>query len=422
MVDFALGTDTAGSGRVPAAFNGIVGLKPSKGLLSARGVVPACRSLDCVSVFAREEELALAAFRAAAKVDERDWLSRAWAPGKGAAWNVAKARLGAPKAGQREFFGDEEARKLYERYLENAAARGAEIVEFDYEPFREAANLLYSGPWVAERLAAIEGFTSAHEAEMNPVVAKIILGARRYTAVDAYRAQYRLGELAKATAGAWSAFDAMLLPTTGTIFTHAQIAEDPVGRNTQLGYYTNFVNLLDLSAVAVPAGKRPNGLPFGVTLVGPAMAEASLVGTAQALRGAAVTAGQGSGVEVAVVGAHLSGQPLNWQLTQRGAWLKETTRTAAAYRFYALAGTQPAKPGLVREPGFAGPGIEVEIWNVPAAEFGSFVAAIPPPLGIGTVEMADGRWVKCFLAEPYGLAGAREITALGGWRAYLSTL
>jgi allophanate hydrolase len=397
-------------------------LKPTRGLLSATGVVPACRSLDCVSVFARELSLAQTAFEAAAKVDASDFLSRPWWPGKGSTWNPAQVRVGVPRAEQLEFFGDEAAQQLFAAAVANAKARGAEIVEFDLAPFRETANLLYSGPWVAERLAAIESFATAHEAEMNPVVAKIILGARKYTAVDTFRAQYRLEELRKTTASVWAAFDVMLLPTTGTIFTHAQVSEDPVGRNSQLGLYTNFVNLLDLSALAIPAGFRPNGLPFGVTLIAPAMAESSLTATARHWQGERSAPSTKGFVDVAVLGAHLRGQPLNWQLTSRGAWLKETTKTAKEYRFFALANSQPPKPGLVRQPGFAGPGIELEIWSVPEAEFGSFVAAIPSPLGIGTVELIDGRLVKCFLAENYALEGAKEITALGAWRAYLATL
>lgn len=422
MVDFALGTDTAGSGRVPAAFNGIYGLKPSIGLFSVTGVVPACRTLDCVSVFTRDLGLAQSVLTAGAKVDPTDFLSRPWAPGRGAAWHTARPRLGVPKPEQREFFGDTAAQALYEDYLAKAASRGAQIIEIDYAPFRDVANLLYSGPWVAERLAAIESFAAQHAAAMDPTVAKIITGAAKFSAVDAFRARYRLGELARAAHAAWDSMDAMLLPTTGTIFTHAQIAEDPIGRNTQLGYYTNFVNLLDLSALAIPAGLRANGLPFGVTLIAPAMAEASLVATAQHLAGEPAAIPQQGWIDVAVLGAHLSGQPLNHQLTSRGAFLVETTRTAADYRFYALTGSVPAKPGLRREPGFAGPGIELEIWRVPSAEFGSFVAAIPPPLGIGTVSLANGASVKCFIAEGYALAEAREITSFGGWRKYLESL
>jgi allophanate hydrolase len=418
QVDFALGTDTAGSGRVPAAFNNLYGLKPTRGLLSAHGVVPACRTLDCVSIFTREAVLAQRVFTVGAKPDPQDFLSRPYRPGRGASWNPARPRLGVAK--RLEFFGDAEAEKLFHAALQQYQSRGATLVEFDLNPFREAANLLYSGPWVAERLAAIEDFASKHEAGMNPVVAKIIFGARKYNAVDTFRAQYRLAELQKLTAPAWNDFDAMLLPTTGTIFTHAQIAEYPIERNTQLGYYTNFVNLLDLAALAMPAGFRPNGLPFGVTLIGPAMSEASLTATALALHSHPAAPALDGHIEVAVLGAHLSGQPLNHQLTSRGAWLKETTKTAPDYRFYVLANSQPPKPGLIHEPGFAGPGIEVEIWAVPEQEFGSFVAMIPPPLGIGTVKMRDGRQVKCFLAEPFALAGASEITQLGSWRNYLA--
>ncbi len=417
-VDFSLGTDTAGSGRVPAAFNNIFGLKPTRGLLSATGVVPACKTLDCVSIFARDAATAQRVFEAAAKPDPTDFLSRPYHPGKGTAWNTAQVRLGVPQ--QLEFFGDVEAEKLFQAAVKQYEKQGAKLIEFDLAPFREVANLLYSGPWVAERLAAIEDFASQHEDAMNSVVAKIVLGARKYSAVDTFRAQYRLAELQKSTLPTWNDFDCMLLPTTGTIFTHAQIAEYPIERNTQLGYYTNFVNLLDLSALAIPAGFRPNGLPFGVTLVAPAMSEANLTATAQSLNGTPTAPKLEGYIEVAVLGAHLTGQPLNHQLTTRRAFLKETTKTAPDYRFYALANSQPPKPGLIREPGFQGPGIEVEIWAVPAEEFGSFVAAIPAPLGIGTVTMADGRAIKCFLVEKHALADAKEITHLGSWRAYLA--
>lgn len=426
MVDFSLGTDTAGSGRVPAAFNNITGLKPTRGLISATGVVPACRTLDCVSIFSKAPELALRALKAANKVDPADFLSRPLIAGKGSAWATRTPRLGIPKPELLQFFGDTEAEKLYQASMDRFRSLGATIVEFDFAPFREAADLLYSGPWVAERLAAIETFASQHEADMDPTVAKIITGAKKYSAVDTYRSIYRLADLRRTSEAQWAHMDLMLLPTTGTIFTKAEIAAEPIARNTQLGYYTNFVNLLDLSALAIPAGFRPNGLPFGVTLVAPAMAEEALTATAahflsQPISQPISMAIPHGFVEVAVLGAHLTGQPLNWQLTQRGGYLVETTRTASDYRFYALANSTPAKPGLIHTPGFTGPGIEVEIWALPATEFGSFVALIPPPLGIGTVQLASGRAIKCFLAEPSGLEGARDITSLGGWRAYLAT-
>ena len=422
MVDFSLGTDTAGSGRVPAAFNNLIGLKPTRGLLSATGVVPACRTLDCVSIFTKQSELALRVLKAANQPDPADFLSRPLLAAKGSAWSPTHPRLGIPTPDLLQFFGDTEAERLYRASIDRFVSLGATIVEIDFAPFLEAANLLYSGPWVAERLAAIETFIDRHASEMDPTVAKIISGARKYTAVDTYRALYRLADLRRATEPQWSRMDALLLPTTGTIFTKAEIAAEPIARNTQLGYYTNFVNLLDLSALALPAGFRPNGLPFGVTLVAPAMAEEALTATAARFLDEPLAPAVPRGfVEVAVLGAHLSGQPLNSQLTSRGAYLVETTRTAPDYRFYALANSVPAKPGLLHAPGFVGPGIEVEVWALPASEFGSFVALIPPPLGIGTVTLASGRPVQCFLAEPSGLTDAREITALGGWRAYLAT-
>ncbi len=422
QVDFSLGTDTAGSGRVPAAFNELVGLKPTRGLISATGVVPACRTLDCVSIFARDVKLAGQALAAAAQPDAADFLSRpAWG-GKGTGWSAAAFRLGVPAASQLEFFGDTAAAELFAASVARFKALGATIVEIDLAPFRAAADLLYSGPWVAERLAAIEAFAQAHESEMNPVVAKIILGARKYSAVDTFRAQYKLAELRRTTEGQWARMDCLLLPTTPTIFTHAQIAEDPIGRNTQLGYYTNFVNLLDLSALAVPAGRRANGLPFGVTLVAPAMAEPALLATASRFSDTVPPLSLPPGfVEVAVVGAHLSGMPLNGQLVSRGAYLLRTTRTAPDYRLHALANTTPPKPGLEHQPGFAGPGIEVEVWAMPLEQFGSFVAEIPPPLGIGNAKLADGAMVKCFIAEPYALRDAQDITSFGGWRAYMQS-
>ena len=282
---------------------------------------------------------------------------------------------------------------------------GGEKVEIDFSVFRKAADLLYGGPWVAERLAAIKTFFGEHAAEVEPVVRGIIGGAGRYTAVDAFEADYRLRELRREAEKQWAAMDVLMLPTTGTIYTHEQIAADPVKMNTNLGYYTNFVNLMDLAAVAVPAGFRPNGLPFGISFIGPAFSDEALLALADRYLGATtplLSKAPGC-VELAVVGAHLNGQPLNWQLTQRGARLQKTCRTASNYRLYALGGT-PAKPGLLRDEKFQGPGIEVEVWSVPEDRFGGFVADIPAPLGIGTVVLDNGESVKCFLCEPYAIS------------------
>ncbi len=421
LVTFSLGTDTAGSGRVPAAFNGLIGLKPTRGLLSAHGVVPACRSLDCVSIFAADCADALEVWRVAQGLDPADAFSRAPGAGEGAApWLYSDFRFGVPAPEHLEFFGDQEAACLYHEAVEQLRKIGGEKVVIDYTPFRRAAELLYGGAWVAERLAAIKGFFNEHAAEMDPVVRGIIGGAAKHSAVDAFEGEYRLRELSMEAREQWRHMDVLVLPTTGTIYTHEQIAADPVKLNTNLGYYTNFVNLLDLSAVAVPGGFRPNGLPFGVSLIGRAFSDEALLALAQRYVGGTTPLLESCPgcVEVAVVGAHLSGEPLNHQLTERGARLLKTCRTATDYRLYALAGSVQPKPGLIRDRSFRGTGIEVEVWAMPEDRFGDFVAAIAPPLGIGTITIDNGDAVKCFLCEADALSGAKEITHFGSWRAY----
>ena len=424
LASFSLGTDTAGSGRVPAAFNALVGLKPTRGTLSTRGVVPACRTLDCVSIFALNCDDAHTIWTVAKGFDPEDPYSRSAHPGDDAApWAAGEFTFGVPPASQLEFFGDTAAASLYAVALARLESIGGRKVEIDFSIFRAAAQLLYSGPWVAERYAAIREFIEQHAAEMNPVVRGIIEGARRYSAADAFAAQYALSDLRRAAESQWERIDVMALPTTPTIYTHQEVAADPVGMNTNLGYYTNFVNLLDLAAVAVPAGLRPNGLPFGISLVGQSFSDQALLALAGRYAGAPVsldsTCPPGC-VAVAVVGAHLTGQPLNWQLTDRGARRLKACRTAPNYRLYALEGTMPAKPGLVRDNAFRGPGIEVEVWAVPEHQFGSFVAGVPAPLGIGNAVLDDGETVKCFICEPYAIEGAAEITRFGGWKHYLS--
>ena len=425
LVTFSLGTDTAGSGRVPAAFNGLVGLKPTRGLLSTAGVVPACRSPDCVSIFARNCADAHAAWGAARGFDAADPYSRMPRAGEDAApWSTGCFRFGVPAADQLEFFGDAEAAQLYAEAVGRLAAMGGEKVEIDFAPFRAAAGLLYSGPWVAERYAAIGPFLEQHAGEMDPVVRGIIEKSVRYTAVDAYRAEYRLRELARMTEAEWARMDVLALPTTGAIYTHEQVAADPVQLNTNLGYYTNFVNLLDLAAVAVPAGVRSNGLPFGISLLGPAFTDEGLLAVADRFHRGEAAAPAGDCppgcVALAVVGAHLSGMPLNRELTAIGARLLQSTRTAPGYRLYRLLGTAPPKPGLVRDDSFQGPGIEVEIWAVPYHRFGGFVAAVPPPMGIGSATLENGAIVKCFICEPLAVRDAIEITRFGGWRTYMA--
>jgi allophanate hydrolase len=425
LVTFSLGTDTAGSGRVPAAFNNLIGLKPTRGLVSTAGVVPACRSLDCVSILSSTCDVAHKVWRAAKGFDSSDPFSRVPRPGEDAApWLNATFRFGVPPPEQLEFFGDRDAREKFEEAVHILENLGGQKIETDFSIFRAAAGLLYEGPWVAERLAAIQSFIHGHSNEMNPVVRGIISGGERFSAVEVYEAEYRLMELRRAAGKHWAAMDVLVLPTTGTIYTHEQVASSPVEMNTNLGYYTNFVNLMDLAAVAAPAGFRSNGLPFGISFIGPAFSDEALLALAHRyLGGKTPLLDKTPGcVELAVLGAHLTDQPLNSQLTRRGARLIKTCRTAPCYRLYALKGTRPPKPGLARDDQFQGSGIEVEVWAIPEDEFGSFTAEIPKPLGIGNVTLETGEFVKGFITEPYALAAATEITHFGGWRNYLASL
>jgi allophanate hydrolase len=440
LVSFALGSDTAGSGRVPAAFNNLVGFKPTRGLISTNRLVPACRSLDCVSIFAETCGDAGKVFAVARGFDPLDPYSRALTRGQGAApWaGTAAFRFGVPSARSRTFFGDSEAEALFEAAVEALVGFGGVRVEFDYEPFRKAASLLYKGPWVAERLAAVGSFLGENPDGVDPTVGEIIRGGKKYSAVEAFEAAYELEALRKQTAAVWESADFLLLPTAPTQYKVAEVQAKPMELNSNLGYYTNFVNLMDLAAVAVPGGFKASGLPFGVSLIGPAFTDEGLLRVADRLHRAlgstlgssnrklADTAAIASSqappgcVLMAVVGAHLTGQPLNFQLIERKARLVRSALTHAAYRLYQLARTTPPKPGLVYAPGFAGTGIEVEVWAMPEDTVGSFLDAIPPPLALGTIRLGDGSMVKGFLCEPSGIEGAREITEFGGWRGFLA--
>jgi allophanate hydrolase len=437
LVSFALGTDTAGSGRVPAGFTNIVGLKPTRGLISAAGVVPACRTLDCVSIFALTADDALAVLRVAAAADPADPYSRRG--DIGAAARPRAFRFALPRAAQREFFGDSAARAEYEAGIERLVAMGGSPVEIDYAPFLATAKLLYEGPWLAERLQATKDLLARHPDALHPVTRKIIAGGDGYSGLDAFRGLYKLEELRAATHQVWDTADVLYVPTTGTIYTIAEVEADPIRLNANLGFYTNFVNFLDLSAVAVPSGFRPAGgakagTPIGATFIAPAFREGLLTALGADFHARArVTLGatgarlpkrpatpdvRDNTIDVAVVGAHLSGQPLNPQLTSLGAVLRRRARTAAAYRLYALPGT-PARPGLVRVAD-GGAAIECEVWSVPAVKLGGFITGIAAPLGIGKVVLDDGSTVCGFICEPIGVTDAADITKFGGWRNYLS--
>ena len=429
LVSFALGTDTAGSGRVPAGFNHVVGLKPSRGLISTSGVLPACRTLDCVSIFALNVPDAWTTLASAAGFDAADAYARQLSM-----LGVLRRKYRIAVPDKLEFFGDDQARAAFEHSL--AALRAlpnVEIGEIAFAPFAAAAALLYDGPWVAERRAALGDFFSTHADAIDPTVRAIIGQAGRFSAVDAFDGQYRLAALRREAETLLAPFDVMLVPTTPTMPTLAALAGEPVLRNSELGYYTNFVNFFDMAALALPAAWRADGLPAGVTLIGPAGSDQRLAAfgeTLEALFDGAASADaiafqplplplDEPGVALAVVGAHLLGQPLNWQLLECGGRHLASTHTSARYRLYALADTTPPKPGLVRVAG-QGAAIEVEVWQLPLRLFGQFVAQVPAPLGIGTLELADGSWVKGFICEPGALAAADDITAFGGWRTYLA--
>jgi allophanate hydrolase len=420
LVAFALGTDTAGSGRVPAAFQHLIGFKPSKGRWSTNGLVPACRTLDCITVFTDDTADARLIDDVLAAFDAADPFSKPLADAP-----VALRTIGVPRRDQRVFFGDGEAEYLYDRSLDKLAGL-ASLVEIDLDPLLEAAQLLYGGPWVAERTAAMAGILADNPNAVDPTVREVVEQGTHYSAVDVFNGIYRLAEIKRHTDVLWSSIDAMALPTTGTTYRVAEMLAAPVALNSNLGRYTNFVNLLDMAAVAVPAGIRANGTGFGVTLIGPADTDRALLDAADAYLGAAALPspppldleGKMQTVKLAVVGAHLKDMPLHWQLTSRDAKFVGTFETAPNYRLYAIAESVPPKPALVHSDD--GAPIAVEVYELGVAEFGSFVVDVPAPLAIGTVTLSDGTSVKGFVSEPRALTGAEDITHLGGWRAYVA--
>ncbi|MGJ7526201.1 allophanate hydrolase [Variovorax sp. GB1P17] len=434
-VDFALGTDTAGSGRVPAGLNNIVGLKPSRGLLSTFGVVPAAQSADCVSIFARSVALAVDVLLATAGHDARDPYSRDLALRRQPL--PARFHFGVPDT--LAFFGDTAAEQAFADAQAKLIALGGTPVTIPYAPLAEAAALLYESALVAERYAAVREFFDVHESEVIEPVRSILASGRNYTAADVFDAQTRLRAIAQQVEPMWRDIDVLLVPTAPTHYSREQMRADPVALNRNLGAYTNFVNLLDYAALSVPSSLRADGLPFGITLIGPCGSDLALADLGQRYHHATGLAQGATGkplpaprtvpglvapavdmLPIAVVGAHLSGMPLNGQLTERGATLLRATTTATAYRLHALPGTTPPKPGLQRV-AEGGTAIALEVWAVPLAQIGSFLALIPPPLGLGSVELADGSWVHGFICEGHALAGAQDVTHHGGWRAYIAS-
>jgi allophanate hydrolase len=435
LVPLALGTDTAGSGRVPAMLNNLVGLKPSLGLISNAGLVPACRTLDCISVFSLTVDDAMSALSVMAGADAADPFSRDRPLGPMTAF-PGQLRLGVPRAGQLIFFGDRDSEKAYGEALNRWTSLGATLVEFDLEPFYETARLLYEGPWVAERYLIIRDLLASSPESIHPVTREITAAGARLTAADTFAALYRLQALRRIGERTFTNLDAIVLPTAPTAYSTAQVLANPIELNSRLGTYTNFVNLLDLCGLALPAAMRDDGVPFGITLLAPAGRDAQLAsigrvfhadtqlkmgskGLTQPPLAALASGARGDEIVIAVVGAHLSGMALNGELQALEARLLQEAVTAPDYRLYAL-DTTPPKPGMLRvEPG-AGSAIKLELWALSAAAFGKFVAAITPPLSIGTIRLADGRGVKGFIVEPAAITGARDISAFGGWRAFMT--
>lgn len=415
---FSLGTDTAGSGRVPAAFQELIGWKPTRGLLSNRGVVPACKSLDCISVFTTCAEDALEISGVVGKYDSLDVFSRTV---------VSEGRLGegfrfgVPKV--LDFSGDPDTPKLFVASVERMTAMGGIPVEIDLTPFTEAAKLLYEGPWLAERWASVGDFVSENPDAIFPVTRKILEASRAWDAVATFRAQDQLRGLARVTESVWNEIDLLLLPTTPCLYTVAENLAEPYATNATLGRYTNFMNLLDLAAVAIPAGRARRGIaPWGVTLAATAGRDQFLLEVAAKYRGEELVRRHDvpDRIPLLVCGAHLEGLPLHAQLVDRGAILRERTRTAPVYRMYAMpaSGVLPPRPALIRDD-HSGGAIEVEVWELHPIDFADFVWKIPEPLGIGKILLESGELVPGFIAEPRAIFGSEEITCYGGWRAWL---
>ena len=433
IVTFSLGTDTAGSGRVPAALNNIVGLKPTLGALSASGVVPACRTLDTISIFALTVDDAYTAFMVARGFDPADAYSKST---KLEPLSAPKFPLtiGVPNAASITFFGDSVQQQTFERDVATLAEAGAQIEYIDFGPLSAIAHMLYEGAWVAERYTVIDDLLQTNPDAIHRVTRQVIMHAETMSAADAFRGIYRLAELKRAAEPILERLDMLCVPTIPTFYSVSDLEADPVAPNSNFGTYTNFVNLLDMCGIAVPTAPRSDGRPGSVTLLSTAGKDAAVASLARSFEAdcarnlgatqhpvpkpAPLPEATSHNMEIAVCGAHMSGLPLNWQLTNLGATFVRSAKSAPYYKFYALAGGPPDRPGMVRNEGAGTGAIALEIWSLPKSAFGTFMAGIPAPLGIGTIELADGALVKGFICEASGTKGATDITELGDWRIY----
>lgn len=413
LASFSLGTDTAGSGRVPAMFNKLWGLKPSRGRLSTSGVVPACRTLDCVSIFALNAADCQTVLQVAEGFDAQDAYSQV--PVDRAL--PASKKIGVPKLEQLLFFGDAAYESAWKRALDDLRGKGWELVDIDFEPFLKAARLLYEGPWVSERTTALKGFLESNPEDFFPATRSIIAGGLNNTACEAFAAAYKLADLRRESEAVWEGLAAIVTPTAGGFPTLAELEADPIGPNSQLGYYTNFMNLLDLCAVATPAGESDSGLPFGITWIAPRDSDRALVEIAAKGPAQDVSA---ETLPILLFGAHMSGLPLNAQVQSLGGQLIGEVQTAAKYKMVYLPEPAPHRPGIVRlESG--GVSITGEEWSFPKAALGEFLSTIQQPLGLGQIELSDGRKVHGFLCEAAAAEAAEDISSSGGWRGYLSS-
>ncbi|MEP4546681.1 MAG: allophanate hydrolase [Saccharospirillum sp.] len=436
LVPFSLGTDTAGSGRVPAALNNLVGLKPTLGAISTRGVVPACRSLDAVSIFATSTADALAVLAIASDYDAADAYARPL-PKPAMTTAALNPLVGVPDAKSLRFFGDDAQALAFDATLAQLEAHGARLERIDFTPFYQVADLLYHGAWIAERTLVIDDLLTNTPEAVHPVTRQIIEPGQKLTAMDAFKGLHQLQALKKVCQPLIDRFDFFCVPSIPTFYTTADLEADPIGPNNNLGTYTNFVNLLDLCALTVPCPPLSDGRPGSVTLIGPAGKDAQLVAEARQLETWANVSPGNTGwpcapakaVEpaanddeliLAVCGAHMSGLPLNHELTSRGGRFIERTETAPNYKLFALAGGPPYRPGMVRQE-TDGVAVALELWALPKTAVGDFMAGIPAPLGIGTVVLSDNRQVKGFMCEAAGLNGAEDISKLGSWRVFLQS-
>ncbi|MBE9640207.1 allophanate hydrolase [Salipiger mangrovisoli] len=431
---FSLGTDTAGSGRVPAALNGIVGLKPTLGALSSSGMIPACRTLDTISIFALTVSDAFEVFALAQAEDPEDAYSRGL-PAPSLSPVPPRLKIAVPTRASLVTDGDSVQDASFHATLTQLRTTGAEVVELDFEPFYEVARLLYEGAWVAERTAALGARLTEKPETLHPVTRQIISSGLNLSAVDAFRAQYRLADLRKTCAELMTGIDMLCVPTMPRFVTVAEITADPIGPNSLLGTYTNFVNLLDMSGIAVPCGLRADGRPASVTFLGRAGADASLAAAAtlieQGTLGATgwarpprpLPSGESRAGElpVFVCGAHMSGMALNGELVSLGGRFLKACLTTPSYKLYDLAGGPPKRPGLSRQE-IGGRAIAGELWALPVASVGAFLEGIPAPLGLGKVQLQDGSVEVGFICEGIGVEGAEDVSEHGDWRSYLDHL